>query len=349
MNPDFVRFLKAGEQDRRDVFVATAQNLGTTPTYVEKDSWVCWTLDALYHGMPLGPRLLFKGGTSLSKGFGLISRFSEDIDVTVFREDLGQNISLEELERLSSTKRKVRMQAIKEACQPFIQKTVRENLAKLMGDVLRAAHIDASVRVDIDPDDPDQQSLVLWYPNVFPADVYVRAAIKIESGARPALDPHELKIIRPYVSNQLAGFTLDVTDVTTVAAERTFWDKVVILHGQRAWFRRRGELRQQGQRISRHYYDVYRMAKTDLLASVMAQSELARDCARHARMFFGNPDMDLEHAIPGTLAITPMGGMVDAISVDYDRMSNMIFGPKPKIAEVLETIAQVEKRANSIA
>jgi len=222
MNPHYVRFLSAAERDRRDAFAATAQRLGTTPTYVEKDFWVCWTLDALYHGLPAGgPRLLFKGGTSLSKGFGLISRFSEDIDVTVFREDLGQAVSLEELERLSSTQRKLRMQVIKAACQPFIQGPVRNELLRLLGEVLHAAGIAAPATIDLDADDPDQQSLVLWYPTVFPPDEYVRAAIKIESGARSALDPHTPKIIRPYVADDLPGYALEVPDVTTVAAERT--------------------------------------------------------------------------------------------------------------------------------
>jgi hypothetical protein len=348
MNAEFVRFLTAAEQDRRDAFAATAQRLGTTPAYVEKDFWVCWALDALYHGMPPGPRLLFKGGTSLSKGFGLISRFSEDIDVTVFREDLGQGVSLEELEQLSSTKRKARMLAVKVACQPFIQGPVREHLTQLLGDTMRAANLSGRAGVDVDADDPDQQSLVLWYPTVFPADAYVRAAVKIESGARSALDPHSPKVIRPYVADELAGFALDVAGVTTVAAERTFWDKVVILHGQRAWFQRRGELRQQGQRVSRHYYDVHRLAESPLLASAMGMPDLARDCARHARMFFGNPDMDLERAVPGNLAIAPADGMVEAIAGDYARMSNMIFGPRPQIAAVLASIARVEGMANQL-
>ena len=88
MNPGFSEFLSASPEDRRDVFLGTARRLGTPEQNVEKDFWVTWTLDALFNGLPDGhPRLLFKGGTSLSKAYGLISRFSEDIDITVFRED----------------------------------------------------------------------------------------------------------------------------------------------------------------------------------------------------------------------------------------------------------------------
>lgn len=99
MNLAYQRIIAASDDDCRDLFVAAARRIGTTEQNVEKDFWVCWTLDALFHRLPAGgPRLLFKGGTSLSKAFGLISRFSEDIDVTVFRGDLGESGSLEELE-----------------------------------------------------------------------------------------------------------------------------------------------------------------------------------------------------------------------------------------------------------
>src|SRR6266852_1099175 len=101
MNPGFLEFLQAAPEDRRDVFLGTARRIGTPAQNVEKDFWVCWTLDALFNGLPEGhPRLLFKGGTSLSKAYGLISRFSEDIDITVFREDIGQHASVKEPEAL---------------------------------------------------------------------------------------------------------------------------------------------------------------------------------------------------------------------------------------------------------
>lgn len=101
MNAAFDEILRAEAQTRSGLFAATAQRLGTTPQNVEKDFWVCWTLDALFNGLGDGPRLLFKGGTSLSKAFGLIQRFSEDIDVTVFRDDLGIPASVENLAALS--------------------------------------------------------------------------------------------------------------------------------------------------------------------------------------------------------------------------------------------------------
>ena len=102
MNPAFDEVLAAGSDAMLSAFDTTALRLGTASQNIEKDFWVCWTLDALFNGLKEGgPRLLFKGGTSLSKGFGLINRFSEDIDVTVFRDDIGEPATIEELDALS--------------------------------------------------------------------------------------------------------------------------------------------------------------------------------------------------------------------------------------------------------
>lgn len=91
MNSAYLDVIRASASDRLGLFLATSVRLGTAAQNVEKDFWVCWTLDVLFNGLDRGgPRLLFKGGTSLSKAFGLISRFSEDIGITVFREDLGE-------------------------------------------------------------------------------------------------------------------------------------------------------------------------------------------------------------------------------------------------------------------
>ena len=140
MNTAYGRVIAASERDRLALFASTARRLGTTEQNIEKDFWVCWTLDALFRRLPpSGPRLLFKGGTSLSKAFGLINRFSENIDITVFRSDLGESASLDELEALSGKKRRARLDAIKEACQHYIHGDLHEKLATVLGDSLRDA------------------------------------------------------------------------------------------------------------------------------------------------------------------------------------------------------------------
>lgn len=349
MNPAFQTIIAATEAERRDIFLAAANRLGTTIQNVEKDFWVCWTLDALFNGLPKeGPRLLFKGGTSLSKAFGLISRFSEDIDITVFRHDIGQPASIEELESLSGKKRRTRLDAIRDACCTYIGGPFRKDLSQLVCQCLSDAKIPQEHgRVEVDEADETGQSLLFWYPSVVetPGE-YVRSAVKIESGAKSALDPHQETTVIPYIAEDVSNFDLHVGAVTTVNAERTFWDKVVILHGQRRWFERRGELRHGGQRVSRHYYDVFKLMDSNAGKLALANFALGVDCARHARMFFFSADYDLEHAMPGTLSICPTDDMKAALQRDYAAMSGMIFGEVPRFEEILVALSELEAHLN---
>lgn len=349
MNPAFSEFLKASTQDRRDVFLVAAARLGTPQQNIEKDFWVTWTLDVLFNGLPPGhPRFLFKGGTSLSKGYGLISRFSEDIDITVFREDLGQAAGVADLEAMSRKKRQLRLDGIKDACREYIQNTLAPQFSDLVSDTLAQSNIDPNeADVAVDPDDPDGQSLLLWYPSVTTGqDDYVRPAVKIESGAKSALDPHDELRIVPYISEEVPGLELRAAHVTTVVAARTFWDKIVILHGVRNWFESRGVLRGQGQRVSRHYYDVHRIFQSELGARAVEDRALGADCVAHARMFFNSPDLGLDRAVPGMFSLTATDGMLGDLRRDYIRMTGMIIGPPPEFDEVMATVATLEYALN---
>lgn len=340
------QIIAAPPRDRLDLFLATANRIGAPVGNVEKDFWVCWTLNSLYHERPAGePRLLFKGGTSLSKGYDLIKRFSEDIDVTVFRDDLEEPASVEELEALSNKKRRAKLDAIRDACGTYITGPLREFLAAQLADVTNGTG-----RVEIDEADHDGQTLLLWYPEVEPRDgAYVRPAIRLESGAKSALDPHGPLTITPYVAEEAPGIDLAVPDVTTIEATRTFWDKVVIAHGLRRWYERRGELRQEGQRVSRHYYDLHCLMQSETGKAALADLELGADCVRHARMFFDRPDYDLASAVTGSFAIEPAPKMVDALARDYANTTAMIFGAPPSFDDILASARQIERELNTRA
>lgn len=342
MNADFQTVIAATDADRLDLFLTTAARLGTPVQNVEKDFWVCWTLDALFNGLPAGgPRLLFKGGTSLSKAFGLISRFSEDIDITVFREDLGQPVEPTDLMGLSGKKRKATLDAILAACQAYIAGPFTQQLKELAAQALPKG----SFKIEADED--DGQTVLFWYPAVTAAGGdYIRAAVKIEAGAKSALDPHIAATVAPYVAQDLADLDLNVGNVTTVKPERTFWDKIMILHGLRQWYEKRGVLRHGGQRVSRHYYDIYRLAQAQDIAAWQADKELAENCAIHARLFFGSPDLGLETATAGSFTLSPRKEMREALARDYAAMSGMILGQIPSLEAILAEVASLECTLN---
>lgn len=348
MNPAFDEVLTAGSDAMLSAFDTTALRLGTTSQNIEKDFWVCWTLDALFNGLREGrPRLLFKGGTSLSKGFGLVNRFSEDIDVTVFRNDIGEPATIEELDALSGKRRRARLNAIGDACKAYINGPLRDELTGILQHRLRVSGLDSgAARVDVDDTDPGGQTLLIWYPAATPRSDYVRAAIKIESGAKSALDPNSDVPIKPYVDDDLPSLDLTVPAVRTVDPERTFWDKIVILHGLRRWFEKRGELRGDGQRVSRHYYDLHMLAVTPVGVAAIADTALGADCVAHARMFFNRPDFNLASAVPGSFALVPHDEMIERLRADYRAMQGMIFGAPPSFEAVLDSIGSMESRLN---
>jgi Nucleotidyl transferase AbiEii toxin, Type IV TA system len=333
MNNAYDDVIASSDADRDALFAETAARLGTAVQNVEKDFWVCWTLDALFNGLDAKtPRLLFKGGTSLSKAFDLIPRFSEDI---------GQAVDPAELDALSGKQRGKRLDAIREACQEFINGSLTSQLAERVEAVGKGR-----MRLEPDPDDADQQTLLLWYPSPRRTDDYIRSAVKIEAGAKSALDPHTTASVTPYIAADLPDLDLRVDNVVTVEAERTFWDKIIILHGLRQWYDRRDVLRHGGQRVSRHYYDAHQIMRDERAAQWLGNRALAASCATHARLFFGSADLGLTTAAHGTLTLTPPLAMRDALATDYIAMAGMIFGDIPPLDAVLATVEEIERRVN---
>ena len=335
--------VSASAIDRSGLFLAAASRLGAPLINIEKDFWVCWTLNALYHRLPTnGPRMLFKGGTSLSKAYGLINRFSEDIDVTIFRNDLGHTATPEELAALSNKKRKAAIKAIQDDCCAYITGPLLSVLSELIAEDTKGKG-----RIEIDPADDTGQTLLIWYPRVDENDTgYVQAAVKIESGAKSALDPNNPQTISPYIADDVTDMDLAVPDVRTIDAERTFWDKVVIVHGLRNWFDNRGELRQDGQRISRHYYDLHCMLDTDKGKAAVADIELGKNCVAHAKIFFNRPAFNLDSAKPGSFSLVPPQDMAARLIGDYKNTEAMIFGKAPTFESILTSIAALEEQLN---
>ncbi len=106
----------------------------------------------------------------------------------------------------------------------------------------------------------------------------------------------------PYIAHEIKSEDFDVPNVITIDAERTFWDKIIILHGIRRWYDLKGVMRQNGHRVSRHYYDVYQLLQSATGHLAKCKLDLASDCARHAKMFFNSSSLDLISARPGTFS-----------------------------------------------
>lgn len=342
MNKAFGSFLALPDQERRDVFDAAAERLDTLATYIEKDFWVCQVLDVLYHGRPDNhPRLLFKGGTSLSKAFSAIHRFSEDIDVVVFRDDLGfTDDRAPTREGLGRKARERLTNELKEVASHYIYTDLAACLSELF----------KQCKIVEDEEDADRSTLLVQYPSLYASgsDAYVAPRIKIKGGARSALDPHAVQTVTPYIQEELGEADLTIDGILTLAPERTLLVKTLILHGWYCGYRDEQRRPDDRHRLSRHYYDVGMMALTDIADRAVENHALLKHVRDHTLTFFRRAWMKLDEAQPGSLHLLPQEELAALLATDYTAMQGMILGDAPPFDELLDAIGEFEARLNAI-
>ena len=337
---DTFAILDSGE--RRVVFEEAALPLNMQAVIVEKDFWVCWTLKELFALPTMGEHLIFKGGTSLSKVFKIIERFSEDIDVSIDRGFLGFGGTNEPEAGASNKEKQRRIEALKAACQKKIAEELLPALeAAIKAKVGRAEKW--SLRSD--DEDPDQQTLLFEYPTSFAAEAtgYIRRLVKIEMGARADHWPSETKTITPYVAEQFPqGFKSPSCTVKVLSAERTFWEKATILHAE---FHRPAD-KPMPERFSRHYCDFHELVRKGVAKSATAKPELLARVAQHKSLFFKTSWARYGEAMKGSLRIAPPEERVKALRDDYAKMQQMFFGEPPEFDNIITLLNQWEREFN---
>lgn len=341
----FEAFLALREQDRRDVFDVTARRFDTLSSYVEKDFWVCLVLDALYNGLPDGhPKLLFKGGTSLSKAFGLIRRFSEDIDLVVHRDDLGFAGTRDPTAAsgLSNKKRRALFDELARACSRYVLENLNTALTELIDGLTDGC------AVGPDKDHDNDQTLLVEYATLYPAEAvaYVSPRVRIEAGARSALEPDVVSTVIPYVAKDLPDWSFDVGNVATISAERTCWEKLLILHGLYCGYRDAERVPADKDRISRHYYDAAMIIASETGRSALSDIALLDSARNHNLIAFRQTWKRFEQAVPGSLRLVPQPELRTAIERDYQAMHDMILGDAPTFEWIMDQLRYAEDAAN---
>jgi predicted nucleotidyltransferase component of viral defense system len=334
--------LQLTPQQRSDLFIAAAQKSGIDVAVLEKDFWVCWTLRELFALPVIGEHLIFKGGTSLSKVFKVINRFSEDIDVSIDRGFLGYGGPNEPEAGASNKEKQRRVEALMAACQHKIATQLMPALnSSLHAKIMRAD------RWSLGPDesDPDKQTLLFAYPSSLPPTEsgYVRRVVKIEMGARADHWPCETKSVMPYVAEQFPqGFRQAACEVKVLSVERTFWEKGTILHAEF----QRPQNKPAPLRLSRHYCDFYELIRKGVAKRAVIQLDLLQRVAQHKNLFFKSSWAKYGEAKKGTLRIAPPEYRMAALRNDYTNMREMFFGEPPEFDKIITVLKQWESDFN---
>ena len=323
--------------ERAELFRETGEQMGLSGALVEKDFWVCWTLGHLFEIPHVRDMLMFKGGTSLSKVFGLIDRFSEDIDLAIDYAPLGFIDDRDPVMDMSRTQRTKLLAEMMTACQEYIAGPFLDALGERCAEAIR--NTDAWT---LAVSDDDLNTVEFAYPSAGLRRVeYVKPRMLLELGTHAELIPSGEYTITPFAAEQFPSvFTRSACAVKAIKAERTFWEKATILHAE---YHRPLDKPMPGNH-ARHYYDMFMLARSAVCDTAVKDVGLLRQVVEHKTKFYYSAWARYDLATPSTLALVPLEERRSELLRDYDAMSVMIFGEPPPLEDVLDELARLEAK-----
>ena len=333
-------FANDTHEHRDEAFGQAASELGFAKAIVEKDFWVCWSLQHLFALPSFGDHLIFKGGTSLSKAYDVIHRFSEDVDLSLDRTQHGFEGDRDpENPDLSSGNCKSLLQDLQDAAEATVAGPLLEEMNSVFSAIL-----EQPFSLAIDEGDP--QTVLFAYPSLrTDGDSYIQPVIRFEFGARGAQLPAELRPIVTYVQQAFPDLPgLNAVDVRTLGIERTFWEKATILH----MLFHQDTSKPLADRMSRYYYDMAKLTQHDAKARALANLDLLSEVSHYKSVFFKAARARYEDAKPGSLRLAPGEHLETALRRDYAGMREMIMSDAPSFDEVLNTITALEAEINAV-
>jgi len=331
-------FLNLTPDDRRLVFEQAAVRTNLSPVILEKDYWVCWLLGALFES-DFAESLVFKGGTSLSKVYGLIQRFSEDIDLSLAPDFLGLPDA-----GATTTQGSKWIEKAEAACGVAARDRIRPELeaaaTELLGPPVRGSwfefDIDAASRSPI---------LLFHYPTAQePGFDYLRRSVKLELGSLTDQQPVGRHPVRPWVADTFPQVFQDWRcEVVALGVDRSFWEKATILHAEH----HRPPDKPTPDRYSRHYADTAALARDPRAGSAIDRIDVLERVVGWKRRFFGSRWARYDTAKPGTLRLVPPAVRLPDLRRDYDAMREMYLSEPASFDTVIESLAAVERRVNT--
>lgn len=334
-------FINLGIEEKRSVLELASTESCSNTFYFEKDVWIVWTLQQLFNA-PFGSNLVFKGGTSLSKAYGIIDRFSEDIDITYDVRSIAHDLTATgSVIPPTNSQAKRWTKEIRSRLADWITVEVKAFLEH----ALKRDSLEAEINVEGDV-------LRLEYnPLTDRSSEYVQPVVLLEFGARSTGEPvNKFTICCDAAKSVPRNLIFPEAKVRVMTAERTFWEKSTAVHTICAG----GRIRGRGN-FARHWYDLMRLDKAGIAEKAFADKKLASNVAEHQSAFFREKDrdgnwIDFHEILKGSLRLVPTGTARDLVRKDYNEMvsNGMLYSDIPTFDELMIKLADIERRANSV-
>jgi len=325
--------VKLQTTERSELFDIAAAKMKIPAALIEKDFWVCYVLDILFHHTKFKNGFAFKGGTCLSKAYSLIERFSEDIDLVLDWRLLGYTKSEPWDDRSNTAQEKFKQDSI-DRTNSFLKEM-------LVPEIINKIYEDTGLGADIYLAD-EEETVMFRYPKVHSSPV-VLDAIRLEIGPLAAWTPAETVTIQSYLSEYIPELNSTKVNVLAVSPHRTFWEKVSILHQEA----NRSESKKMPVGYSRHYYDVFKLGKSPVKDSALDNFDLLMKVLNFKMKFYRTPWAKFEEAIDGTIRLLPPDYRTTELAKDYEVMQDMLFSDRPQFQEILDYLQLLEVEINN--
>lgn len=330
------KYKKIPKEDLEKIIRNASQRLNINEAIIEKDYWVCFILNYIFSQCKWKNAFTFKGGTSLSKCFGLIKRFSEDIDLILDWRIIGYEKD-EPWEHRSNSKQDKFNKESNQRTENFLSNEfilqMREDLKNLL---------DEDFEVKIDENDP--QTILFEYPKTFKSS-YLVQAIRLEIGALAAWTPSKAIEIKPEIQKLYPMLFEGISiEVRTVLPERTFWEKATILHHEA----NRPEILSIPKRYARHYYDLYCISNSEYKEKALENLALLEKVVTFKEKFYPRKWAKYEEATSKKIKLIPEEYRFKEIEEDYKHMTEMFFGDYPSFEEIIKRLTELENEIHKI-
>ena len=330
-------FFKISPKRQTNVLETIAKKLKIVPPSVEKDVWVTAVLRVLFV-LPYAENLSFKGGTSLSKCYHLIERFSEDIDIAVHREFLGYGGTL--------SKTQINDKLRRAACS-FVRERLQFDVAKELENQGINTNL-FSVKVNITSvSTTDPEIIEVHYKSLYNELSYLKPIVKIEVSGRSMNEPLQKVALQSLVDKEFpdTSFADIPFEVNAVVPERTFLEKICLSHEE---FAKPQELIHI-ERMSRHLYDLIKLDDAGIAEKALANKGLYKNIVEHRRIFVGLKGFDYDTLTPTIINIIPPDFIISQWQQDYETMrETMIYGDSLPFNKLIDKIKQLNERINQM-
>lgn len=333
-------YFEIPQDGQREILNEAFNETGRSPSVIEKDIWVTLVLQLLF-AMSGRKAMAFKGGTSLSKVYGVIKRFSEDVDITVDFRELGCEYSVPELQQLSGKKRR----KVSEALIKEVGRYTREAVLPYLNDQLQNHGCASECQLSVSD---DGESIHVEYPTVVGvAKGYLRDHVLVEFGGRNIIDPNEVYSIQPDIVGLFESIAFPKAEqVVVLSPARTFWEKVTLIHAQC-----NKPIPEGKDRISRHWYDLSMLLQHEVGATAKNDLELLDDVIALKSVFYNSGTAHYGRCVAGELNLIPDGENFAKLESDYYAMerSGMLNGHFIPLGSIMDHLTGLQEHVNQLA